>query len=235
MKQKIAWDKLNVISQILIAAVACIGIYLTLRQERLAQRQMQLDEAAQMRLDSATITSFQSGKPEIALFFKNTGRTPALDGKITAMSGFIGTSGRAKDEVTAVEKNFKLLATDAGSLPLTTLYASDSRKVPITFPEQPLSPDQVQQIDKGDFRYMVFGTFEYKDIFGTSYKKRFCLNFHPSIEDGQDFIKSFIDNYMKKLPADEDDAAAMRNALTDAAVKLPQPPQPMDFCIAGND
>jgi hypothetical protein len=244
-------DIANVICQVLIALVAGIGIWFAYRQERFNSQlietnheqvrvmhdQMELDEAAQLALDTGNISGLDSGVPQIALIFKNSGKTPSLNGRITVKIGGLGPAGSPEKEIAPIERAFKSISEQGFDIPIPTINASQSERSPITFPNEKLSQKDIRDISSGRMRLAVYGTLEYKDIFGALHKKRFCMATQPFEKGPQEIYKAAMNSAADSMPTD--DGSAVRSALKGVAAaiarQMPQTPQAMAFCLAGND
>lgn len=236
------WTKANIRTQIIIAGIqlvvaitACAGIFLTLRFLSLTRYQIELDEAAQVMLDGGTISELQSGVPLFNLTFKNTGKTPANQGTYKLLMGYLGPAGGDPEiEVTSVKKLLLLIPRGGPSNPITTLNAEQSRNVPVTF-FTPIIPNDIQQVYLGNKRIVVYGVFEYKDIFSTIHQNHFCMvTQFPAKEDA--IRADLMNSIMKSIPSeDEEDEAIKKSMMASLTKSLSKAPQPLAFCLAGND
>ena len=208
-----------------------------LDQVNAQQEQMKLDEAAQVLIESATISDLPSGHPTVSLLFKNTGRTPNKPGEIKVADALIEPPGRAENEIAAVERGFQRLPSDAAIVPLTKLYSQQTRNTPMRFEDSLLSPKNIRLILSGQNRLMVYGIYSYPDMFDKIHHDRFCVNYYAPVNTdvGHDFVRTYLGNVAKRIPSDDEDSKFIKKALSDTVRTIPPSPVAMNFCVSGND
>ena len=236
------WTKANVRTQIIIAGIqlvvaitACVGIFLTWRFLSLTHYQIELDESAQVILEGGTISELQSGVPLFNLIFGNTGKTPANNGTYKLLMDYLGPAGGdPKIEKTSVNKLLLLIPHDKPSNPLTTLNAGQTRNIPVTF-LTPINPNDIQQVYLGNKRIVIYGIFEYTDIFNGTHQNHFCMATQfPAKEDS--IRAELMNSMMKSIPTEDKEDEALKKTMMDSLIKLrSKAPQPLAFCLAGND
>jgi hypothetical protein len=220
-----------------IGLAAIYGFQLkTMRgQLRVQQCQMQMDEAAQVMLEGATVSDFQSGNAIVRLSFKNTGKTPSEHTQVTVATGFIGPAGNENDEVRAVQYNFEHMPSDAISVPLSKLFSQVSRIVPLAVGGSSLPPENIKQVLAGKARFIVFGTYQYTDIFGKRYSNPFCMNYTPEQDRLQAYMKTYMGNVIEQLPANMENSDVIKKILTSSVPPTPPHPEAMSLCLSGNE
>src|ERR1035437_2601795 len=209
------WEKANVICQIVVASIACVGIFLTFRFEHLTRYHIQLDESAQVILEGGTISELQSGVPLFNLTFGNTGKTPANNGTYKLLMDYLGPAGGdPKIEETSVNRLLLLIPHDKQSNPLTTLNAGQTRNSPVTF-LTPINPKDIQQVYLGTKRIVIYGILEYTDIFNGTHQNHFCMATQfPAKEDT--IRVDLMNSVMKSIPTEDKEDEALNKTMMDS-------------------
>lgn len=163
------WVIVSVLISGLVALAAFIGLWIT-------RKQLRLDQRAWVGIYKIH-GKLRLGKPfVITIILKNTGKTPAQNLKVVETSRSI----KKGEPITFVHPDVKTEPTAALLMPggLQRIRKSIIEGAQVT-------ADVIESIAKEEYRYVIYGTLTYGDIFGKEHWLRYYFWLAP---DGEGYI-----------------------------------------------
>lgn len=161
---------------------ALAGIYVLWKQYDVMQKSFQIDERAWVAANKGAINNFGVNDNSVAfeIFFKNTGKSPAMN-VVTVMGATIESNSIPRKDERPNGQAGGLLAPDA--------------EMSITTAEHPFDNRGIEAIKSG-LPYFIYGTVWYDDIFGNQHWSQFCwkVRISPSLGFEPTAIHNSCDN-----------------------------------------